>query len=488
MKTRAAVSLAGLSLFFLASGAGAEQRALLVGVGKYQVPGQDLPGIDLDLDRMSDTLRVMGFETSQIRTLLDSEATSENVIKQFDEWLTKGVSKDDRIVFYYSGHGSFVPDQDNDEPDNVDEVLVTHNVRRVRRNGQSTLIGVVRDDEIAKLIQSSPSENILVIVDACHSGTMTRNILLDNKSLSAEPVFEKAFVYEGMPVGDDAGVTRNLKFGKGDDVDRDNFVSLSAAADNELAIGTMRGGVFTIGLTTAIARAAQAEQEVTVNDLREQAAKYISEKVDERNVHTPQVDGSQALADGALRIVPLKGGNGPMWQRLEALVGEGQYFKMQAAKASYRLDETIEFSLQLPVGGYLNLVSVDAADTATVLFPNQYDEDNRVAAGEFRFPANEAGFELAAAKPLGPTLVLAFVSQQPINFREEGFEGRDASGKYGKGAVFTTVSYGATRAITVRRKEEVAASAAASQPAPEVGPDPDPLMYASSLEIKVTER
>ena len=35
----------------------AEQRALLVGVGKYSVPGIDLPGIDLDLERMHETAR-----------------------------------------------------------------------------------------------------------------------------------------------------------------------------------------------------------------------------------------------------------------------------------------------------------------------------------------------------------------------------------------------------------------------------------------------
>ncbi|MDH3282826.1 MAG: hypothetical protein OEQ18_17110, partial [Gammaproteobacteria bacterium] len=57
-----------------------EQRALLVGVGKYSAPGIDLPAIDLDLERMQETLNLMDFEDSQIRTLLDEEATANNVI------------------------------------------------------------------------------------------------------------------------------------------------------------------------------------------------------------------------------------------------------------------------------------------------------------------------------------------------------------------------------------------------------------------------
>ena len=487
------LSLTALALVAVPQVSHAEQRALLVGVGKYQVSGIDLPGIDLDLERVADTLKIMGFEDSQIRTLLNSEATSDNVIQQFDEWLTQGVTKEDRIVFYYSGHGSFVPDQDGDEPDEVDEVLVTHNVRRRTVNGQATLTGVVRDDEIAKLIRSSPSENILVIVDACHSGTMTRNIFLDNKSLSREPVFEKTFVYEGMPTGNDGGgLTRDLSMlTKSDAADQDNFVSLSAAADDEQAIGTVRGGVFTIGLTTAISESARASQRITINELREKAAAYITEKVDERRRHTPQVTGSSRLADGALQVVPLKDGRGPMWQRLEALVGSGQYFAMQTAKRDYAVDEAIEFSLNVPQAGYLNLVSVDAADTATVLFPNRFDANNYVAAGEFQFPSAALPFELAAAEPLGPTLVLAFVSEEPVDFREQGFEGRDEDGEYGKDAVFTAVSYGATRAISVRaRPEESEQDPSDEQPAPEPEDNDEApsKMYASSLEINVVAR
>jgi hypothetical protein len=60
----------------------AEQRALLVGVGKYSDPAHDLPGIDLDIDRMRDTLIVMGFEDSQIRSLLDEQSTAANVIAE----------------------------------------------------------------------------------------------------------------------------------------------------------------------------------------------------------------------------------------------------------------------------------------------------------------------------------------------------------------------------------------------------------------------
>ena len=85
-----------------------------------------------------------------------------------DTWMRKGVEAGDRVILYYSGHGSFTPDLDGDEPDGVDEVLVTHDVRRVTLNGKRALTGVVTDDRLASLVAAIPSDNVLIIVDACH--------------------------------------------------------------------------------------------------------------------------------------------------------------------------------------------------------------------------------------------------------------------------------------------------------------------------------
>ena len=134
----------------------AESRALLVGVGHYQYPGIDLPAIDLDLERMRETLNRLGFENRQIRTLLDEQATSTAVVKEFATWLREGVKPDDRVVFYFSGHGSNVPDLDGDESDRADEVLVTHDMRRRNVAGRSTLQGVVTDDQIARADRQDP--------------------------------------------------------------------------------------------------------------------------------------------------------------------------------------------------------------------------------------------------------------------------------------------------------------------------------------------
>ena len=66
----------------------------------------------------------------------------------------------DRLVFYYSGHGSTTRDNNNDEVDGRDECLVFRN-------------GNVVDDEVASIINTNNKcKKVTLIADCCHSGTI----------------------------------------------------------------------------------------------------------------------------------------------------------------------------------------------------------------------------------------------------------------------------------------------------------------------------
>lgn len=435
-----AALLASLAALFPAT-TSAESRALLVGVGRYQYPGIDLPAIDLDLERVREMLNRIGFDDRQIRTLQDEQATSVAVVHEMSTWLREGVGPQDHVVLYFSGHGSNVPDFDGDETDGADEVLVTHDMRRVTRNGRSTLSGVVTDDQIATLLSRIRSQNVLVIVDACHSGTVTRSFDLENHSLARGPVYPKAFIYPGMPESRQSGFTRDLAVRP-----EQNFASLTAAADGEKAIGTLSGGVFTTGLTQAVATAAEKHEPVTLLQLRDQTRAYIRAKVDPREVHTPQLTGSPELASQ-----PLSFGSGPTAkptrQRLLALAqARTRKFELRASGgASHAVDEPVTLEMKLPEAGYLNVVSVDADDRATVLFPNRLHADNRVGAGAFRFPTADMKFDLLASEPTGPNLVVAFLTPSPLDFYAATIEDRDAAGVIK--VDFAALSNDATRAL-----------------------------------------
>lgn len=72
----------------------------------------------------------------------------------------------DRIVFTYSGHGTWLPDADGDEADGRDEALVMADYR----SG-----GLLLDDELQSIFSNLRyGAGALILSDSCHSGTVTR--------------------------------------------------------------------------------------------------------------------------------------------------------------------------------------------------------------------------------------------------------------------------------------------------------------------------
>lgn len=93
-----------------------------------------------------------------------SKPTKENILT-FLDWLTKDSNKNSQLYFHYSGHGSYVTDDNDDELDGKDECLVPLDY---------TKSGFIRDDLFkSSLIKNLHKDaNVTMVVDACHSGTM----------------------------------------------------------------------------------------------------------------------------------------------------------------------------------------------------------------------------------------------------------------------------------------------------------------------------
>jgi metacaspase-1 len=449
------LSMLGLALLCWAPRPGcAEQRALLVAVGALDIPGNDLPGIELDLDRMHEMLNLMGFEDRQIHTLQDEAATSTAVIAEFNGWLKQGVQSDDHVVFYFSGRGSTIPDEHGAQDNNISQVLVTHDVRRSQDKGGASLSGVLPDFRISELLAAIPSRNVLFIVDSSHAGTATGSFSMNNHSLGTAPVFVKSYSYPGMP----APPLHAVPHGLAQWDPHANYIAISAAADNQEAIGSTIGGIFTLGLTESVKRRTSAGSDPTARQLRDDADAYIRSKVDRDRIYTPQMMGNETLADAPIKVIALNASNGPNRKRvLELVAQQPQHITMTASRSQYAVDEPVKLTLNIPADGFLNVVSVDSKDTATVLFPNGIQKNNAVNAGTFTFPTAQMAFDLLAAEPTGPTLVVAFLSPDPINFYQDTVDDRDPAGNIK--VDFPSLSHTATRAIQVapRNKDIYAA-------------------------------
>ena len=155
-----------------------EKVALLVSVSDYpEAAGwSDLPGAKNDPELVKGLLVDMfQFEEEDIFVLRDVDATHENIVRGFHEWLIERSGPETQAVFWYSGHGSQVPDRSGvkgAEQDGKDSTLLAYDSRLDGREGSFD----VSDDELASLLLALTQKTswVTIVTDSCHSGGVVR--------------------------------------------------------------------------------------------------------------------------------------------------------------------------------------------------------------------------------------------------------------------------------------------------------------------------
>ena len=88
------------------------KTALCIGVNNYPGTHMDLHGCVNDAEDWSAELASRGFTVTK---LIDAQATKAAMSAGFETIVT-GAKKDDVVVITFSGHGTYVPDLNGDEP------------------------------------------------------------------------------------------------------------------------------------------------------------------------------------------------------------------------------------------------------------------------------------------------------------------------------------------------------------------------------------
>ena len=156
------------------------KMALVVAVAKYpKTGGWSQISSDKDVPLITNALKTQGFK--DITILADADATKAGIIAAI-EALTSKAQKGDIVVFHFSGHGQQIQDDNGDEKDDgYDEAIVPYNARVRYKPGVYEGEFHLRDDELDVLFNALRKKlgkegNLLVILDACHSGTATRGM------------------------------------------------------------------------------------------------------------------------------------------------------------------------------------------------------------------------------------------------------------------------------------------------------------------------
>ncbi|MEO7044828.1 MAG: caspase family protein [Ferruginibacter sp.] len=173
-KNKNYLSSAGLTL--------PNKLALIIGIDTYTPPAgyippntvgrKDFPSLE---GCLNDALSIKSvitskfqFEQKNIQTLLDTNATRDNILNEMNNLLNK-CKKGDIAFIYYAGHGSQEYNSLSQELDKYDETIVPADTWKAG-------VDDIRDKELAKIFNSFIDKGVklTVIFDCCHSGSMSR--------------------------------------------------------------------------------------------------------------------------------------------------------------------------------------------------------------------------------------------------------------------------------------------------------------------------
>ncbi|MCB9282421.1 MAG: caspase family protein [Lewinellaceae bacterium] len=232
--------------------------ALLVGINDYPEPIPKLGGCVKDVELVEKYLKNTYGNKAQIKKLLNTEATYDNIIAAFrDEnrehlGLATGY---DTIWFHFSGHGSqqFTAEEflRTIEPAGKDQTVVCY---QDDQNGSQLHLA---DKEIAVLLAEAEKRgfdqdtgmapHIVVSLDCCHSGSGTRDDEVRPRNYDPTKGKTRSDALE-------AGGVRTINTYIGNysasniEVPMSTHVALSACESRQLAGDTDAGGVFTTSL------------------------------------------------------------------------------------------------------------------------------------------------------------------------------------------------------------------------------------------------
>jgi hypothetical protein len=142
--------------------------ALLIGIN-YHGTSAELSGCINDINNVKKVLmKVYNYKEENIDCLTDdttTKPTKGNIIAKFNELIYRSNNENvSEIWIHYSGHGSYMKDNNGDEKDQQDECLVPLDYNKS---------GLIRDDVVNKTLDGiSKDVHVIAVVDACHSETM----------------------------------------------------------------------------------------------------------------------------------------------------------------------------------------------------------------------------------------------------------------------------------------------------------------------------
>ena len=438
---------AAAALFSVA--AQAENHALIMWIGDYGDPKNDLPGIDLDAANARLIAQAMGVPDRNITEISNARLTKEGMRNGLVK-LYQTIKDGDKVFVYYSGHGGQVPGHETNAK--CSEVLVARD-------------GLVLDAFLQDALTTigKRASQVVMMNDSCFSGGAATKSALptgepgDRAKFIAPDAKANSAVTQGYACGDPTNttkITRSLG-AMSKDARGPQVLYIAASNDTQVSFATPKGSVGTLAFAHCIALAnADTDRSGRINgeELRECAQAYIDRR---RTKQTITLQGNERLplsfvkaeapaapaapapaatpapapapapvpapTAGAAPAVapappaapaPAAVNAAQALHDLQAGADRSLQVQLALARSSLRIGkDLLEFTVNTGRDGYLYLLQVGSdGKTFNLLFPNKVDGENFLPAGTHRFP--RPSWRLRAGGPAGKSHVLAIVSPE----------------------------------------------------------------------------
>lgn len=375
----------------------AEKYALLVGIDAY--PGSHkLQGCVNDVSMMQNLLlKKFNFQSHNIVTLVDGQATRADIESAFQTHLIRQVDSGDMVIVYFSGHGTKVPDDNGDESDGYDEALCPVDITRQPETW-------LTDDTLSRWLSQLHTNQVTVILDTCLSSIETQTPLMA-KSMDLGFGANQAKGFDGHfldPTG--------------------NHVLLTGCAPGESSyvLPDAKGSVLTTILSGILMDAAI---DITYHHILPFLVQRVQEYLSRYGVtQIPQIEGNANLAvfGGAERLQPV-----PI--PTEQVSVSKIRVNITTDKPVYYEGEYVTVIVETDRDCYLKLYNVRADNQIFLIFPNEWAQNNLVRAGRFTIPDSRDNFDYLVTGPFGIERIIAAASPHQfddlrnINWYGKGF-------------------------------------------------------------------
>lgn len=219
-------------------------HALIVGIANYSPDSETppLPGVNKDVLNAHRMAKTMGVDAGNVVELRDEQATKGRILAELER-LQGRVRPGDRVLIYYSGHGTRYAAKQG-----CVEGLQTYTT------GRHTVADIITEEDLARYTRpiSERADKVIAMIDSCFSGgvlqSATRSLTGDRGPLRSR------FNPQPGPQCNVAVNTRNLlsnleRMG----VHSENFVQIAAAGRNEVSWeNNTHGGLATHTMTQCL--------------------------------------------------------------------------------------------------------------------------------------------------------------------------------------------------------------------------------------------